>query len=151
MSSEMKWKLVPVEPTDEMVKAGWKSMGFGIRMTCPAAWGAMLATAPEPPAPAGEVVACRHRYRYPDGRVSGWIHRRGLIQGHPASDRFAALEVEPLYTAPPTVSPDAVRRAALEEAAQEAWRAAQWVHCTPDDIAAAILALATQPAPDGRG
>lgn len=129
MSSEMMWKLVPVDPMPEMIDAAIFALNkFREKHGCNSVppplkhsirYKAMLAAAPEPPAPAGEVVACRHRYRYPDGRVSGWIHRRGLIQGHPASDRFAALEVEPLYTSPPTVSPDAVRRGALEEAGRK--------------------------------
>ena len=38
-----------------------------------------------------------------------------------------------------------IRRAVLEEAAREAWRASQWARNTPDDIAAAIRTLGAKP------
>ena len=83
MTTEM--KLVPVEPTEEMIRVGWVSMGFSPRRNEPPAYRAMLAAAP------------------------------------------------------------VIRRAVLEEAAREAWRASQWARNTPDDIAAAIRALGAKP------
>ena len=64
MSSEMKWKLVPVDPTEGMVEAGgvanptdWNE-GTDYTFPCDVAeavYRAMLAAAPQP-APAGEPV-----------------------------------------------------------------------------------------------
>lgn len=50
--SEQQWKLVPVEPTEEMKNAYYES----VSTQCRARWSRMLAVAPQPPALGGEPV-----------------------------------------------------------------------------------------------
>lgn len=69
MTQDQKWKLVPVEPTPEMVEASWGKSGTasiypdgrGLRERISIDYQAMLAAAPTPPAPAK-----------PHGEASPW-------------------------------------------------------------------------------
>jgi len=54
------WKLVPIEPTDEMCNAEALDVG---KKTARSTWAAMLAAAPQPPAHSGEAA----------GQGAGWL------------------------------------------------------------------------------
>lgn len=47
-----KWRWVPVEPEQEMLDAAYDAQGYQARQGMRAAWAAMLAAAPTPPADA---------------------------------------------------------------------------------------------------
>jgi len=149
---------------------------------------------PQPPAPAGEVVVSgalpadepvEFSYRNWRGEISKrrvvpFSVRFGSTDWHPEpqwlllamdldKDSVREFALKDIGTTPPTPDADAIRRAALEEAAKvaerrhEVWAAGDGHHDADglpavscditacENIAAAIRALATQPAPDGRG
>lgn len=88
MTSESKWKLVPVEPTEEMVEAHFKAHAEAktVFAEVPDIWRAMLAASPQPPAPGAEVVA----------RVKPLVWR-DLIKGRywTAATPFGELAIQP--------------------------------------------------------
>lgn len=82
------WKLVPIEPTDDMLFAAEKSEPRGYREL----YSAMVDAAQPAPVQASEPVA----WRYQDAR--GNFRYRGYVEGF---DReYAILKPEPLYAAP---------------------------------------------------
>ncbi len=96
MTSDIKWVMVPAEPTPEMVEAGLEFIGA-------AAYRAMLSAAP--PVPGGEVVAWRYRYNG---------------QWYLSQDKSFALQgfdLRPLYATPPTA--EEITRRAREETAKK--------------------------------
>lgn len=80
MTSESKWKLVPVEPTPEMIEAGdvanptaWNEdtdLGFGCDVAFEV-YRAMLAASPQPPAPGAEAAARETRGPYEARHCAG--------------------------------------------------------------------------------
>ena len=98
------WKLVPVEPTDEMTKTGTQYAECAIPANAVFAYRAMLAASPAVQAQSGEPVAWKFR-------KSGWVN---WFYVEWASDSFGddAKEYEriPLYAAPPaqTVQSEAI-------------------------------------------
>ncbi|MBD3844285.1 hypothetical protein IED13_01145 [Bosea sp. SSUT16] len=92
------WRLVPVEPTPEMICAGVQmvSIGHGAVSGVPA-WKAMLAAAPEPPAspspealPASGVVAARQAL----GDAAGWREKREELASWTGSAFLAGEKVK---------------------------------------------------------
>lgn len=107
MTADMKWKLVPVEPTPEMIEAGWLSMGFAARSHPPAAWSAMLAASP----PADAEVVARAKEIIANGcGCDRDCERNGEGYCGCLSDAQSVLAL----AAPPTPSTDAVRQQARE-------------------------------------
>lgn len=146
MSSDMKWKLVPVDPTEEMLSAGHDAWGGDDALDFPITWNVYRAMIDA--APTGEVAVPV----YVSSGALKELRNSGSVVAFLRAERLNQHD-DVLYTTPPTVSTDAVRRAALEEAAQEAYRVVRyWASVSfARDTEAAIRALATQPAPDGRG
>ena len=117
------WKLVPVEPTPEMLAnadvGGWP--GFDALR---AFWGAMLPASPPPPATdgdalttlraAGWMVAVHNDYRLAGRRMTFWLltHADGRwIKGEAGTDAEAlsiCCEAAALASSPPLAATDAV-------------------------------------------
>lgn len=97
------YKLVPVEPTDEMIKAGWKCYDAKPSFSVADMYAAMLAAAPavsaEPVAWAVYNGVCISAVTMREGVANE--HCKKSQMEHDLSGSLAAFNVRPLYLHPP--------------------------------------------------
>jgi hypothetical protein len=110
MQSETQWVLVPREPTEEMYKAAFDNLVPAFDAA--AAYSAMIAAAPSPPAGGGEPVAWPDCWRV---KAHGnWLYFTDEETAFGSAEMHSTA-AQPLYVHPPSPAPAHKRIRRLED------------------------------------